>query len=980
MPFQGVDSAQVEAVLADLSQAEKIGQLLLWQPDFQDSVQRTVLFRMAKDGKIGGMFLEDLVLYDYLNATDSLGRCARLPLFYGTRQRVSLHNQFAGFAKFPLPATVAAVDSARLDRALEVQFLRQCKALGINFAIGPSLNRNGPATQSFDFQDFEGDEEAVLERSFRVENMLRKHRVLAVGAALDSLVFEPNDSLRALFYNHFIAHGRAGLGGLLVRQKVFRQDTLRAIRSNFVKQYLRSYLRFNGLMVVEQPPGDQSLEPLMQGAHQIVTHDAPGMFAAIDSLLKTGGITSKELDERVRLVLRAKAWVNGGKLPMHLTVMPVDSMRQPVKFVSISEKTPPRMMPLPKPRPANFEARAEELACYFEDPGWRFFIENIFTKSVVLVRDDKKFIPFQAIYDADLQVFEYGRKPFRVFDEYVHKYADASRVAMPGHASGELGALPDSSRFGPASTVVVLLDSIELQPGFHKPFLESLARLAQRFPVVVVNFGSPKNMAYLDPNVACLQVFERNYVTESQAAQALFGGVSAVGKLPLAITPDLPFGTQVRNPSIRLGFAASEATGIANERLVSINAIAETAIDHGVFPGCQVVIAKDGQVIYSQAFGTNTYGKKSAAVVTSDLYDIASVTKVAATTLAAMKLVETGQLDLNATVGDYLRLPAGSKLGGIKLKNLLLHQSGLQAQMPLSRFFSGKNVPAKGCNDYFCRKRKGSYSVKVSDGLYFKRNFQDTIWNRVYRLPLAAKPRFRYSDVNFFLLQKIIEARTGTRLSSYVFEQVYRPLGLRNISYLPLERFPRHRLVPTEQDNYWRKTLVHGTVHDPAVALMGGVGGSAGVFSNAEDLAVLLQLLLNGGHYGGVQFFDAATVGDFTYNKYTNHRGLGFDMPANRRYPTYSPHASAKSFGHTGFTGTCVWADPENKLVYVFLSNRVNPSARNGKIFTEAVRSRIHEVVYDAMGSYVQKLPVLEVEGVEEEIEEDANGESAGGG
>jgi CubicO group peptidase (beta-lactamase class C family) len=329
---------------------------------------------------------------------------------------------------------------------------------------------------------------------------------------------------------------------------------------------------------------------------------------------------------------------------------------------------------------------------------------------------------------------------------------------------------------------------------------------------------------------------------------------------------------------------------------------------------------------------------------------------------------------LNGKVADYLNVPSNSAVGYIKIKELLLHQSGLQAQMPLSKFFSAKNVPAKGCNDYFCRKRKGSYSVKVADGLYFKSSFRDTVSKRVFNLAVNPKPRFRYSDVNFYLLKRIVEAVSNTPFDQYAFEQVYRPLGLRNMTFNPLYSFPKSQIVPTEQDNYWRKTLVQGYVHDPSVALMGGVGGSAGLFSNAEDLAVIFHMLLEGGIYGGLQFFEQKTVDDFVDNKYANHRGLGFDKPTKRRYPTYSPHASPKSFGHTGFTGTCVWVDPDQRLVYVFLSNRVNPSSRNGKIFTEGIRSRIHEVVYSAFGSFQNSLPELEVEEETIEVEEGAGG------
>ncbi|MBI5915592.1 MAG: serine hydrolase [Bacteroidetes bacterium] len=965
-PFSGVDSSQVDIVLAGLSLEEKIGQLIVWEAPMNDSAGRADVFQKIQDGMAGGLLLEGLHLADFMYVADSLRRTSKLPLFFSTRQKVSLHNQFAGLQQFPLPATMGAIDSVELTRFLERHYLRQCKALGINLALNPVLKSDDLAAQSFDFQTFENEGTALAERSIRMASYLQSNRILAVGDGFFKLEFIENDSLRDLALSRFLTHTQVGLGGLMVNDGAFKADTLEKTMPRFIKKYLNNYLDFSGLMTVELAPGESPRQKLLEGADLLFTPDAGLVFQAIDKLLTTGQLTETEINERARRVLIAKAWVNGGKLPVTLSVVPQDTTtRKPVKFVSISEKRLPNLVHENQPRPANLDANVDETVCYFEDPRWSLFIGRLFENAVILARDDSQILPLKKIYDTDYQVFEYSQRTFQDFENYFSKYANFKTHRQLPSASGELSPVV-FSKTAKAPVAIVLLDSLDLQPGFHKRFIESLNELSGQAPVVLVNFGNPKNLRHFAPGVSCIQIFEKNNFTEAYTAQMLFGGVASEGRMPVGVDENLKFGTSVRRQPVRLGFATAEKTGIASERLVGINAIAGSAIGHGVFPGCQVAVAKDGQIIFSQSFGHQTYGKTSQPVETTDLYDIASVTKVAATTLAVMKLVEKGELDLQGKVADYLSVPAWSAIGNIKIRDLLLHNSGLQAQMPLARFFSGKNVPAKGCNDYFCRKRKGDYNVKVSDGLYFRGSFQDTILKRVFKLPVAARPRFRYSDVNYFLLKKIVETRTNTGLDDYVFENIYRPLGLRNITYGPLQKFSKSRIVPTEQDNYWRKTLVHGYVHDPAVALMGGVGGSAGVFSNAEDLAVLLQMLLDGGGYGGEQFFEKTTVDDFTTNKYTNHRGLGFDKPAKRRYPTYSAHASPKSFGHTGFTGTCVWVDPEQRLVYVFLSNRVNPSSRNGKIFTEAVRSRIHDVVYNAVGTFDGSLPELEGEEIEE--------------
>ncbi len=973
LPFSGTDTAQVDIVLAGMSLDEKIGQLILWDVPMQDSISKSELFKKTKAGQVGGILLDNIHLAEFMYATDSLRRNSRLPIFIATNQKVALNNQFRGLTPFPSPAAIAAIDSVELQTFLEEKFASDCKALGINLTFSTTLKTDNIASQSFDYQTFEENEEALDTRFNRVLNLVKSQRILAVADNFSKLEFIENDSLRQVALQRYSSKISNGLGGLLIDDKALASDTLNELLPSYPRTYLNRYLNYKGLMVMQIAAGEAPDKKLLAGGEIFVTEDADKVFQVARRLVDTGKISEVELNHRVRRVLIAKSWIHGGRLPVRLSIVPHDTVtHKPVKFVSISEKRAPEVVLKYQPKPKNLDARVDVTVCYFEDPRWDFFIGKLYENSVVLARDDNDLLPFKKIYDTDYQVFSISKRPFRDFKSLFVKYANYRVFDQTISASGELSPISiEKSNKIPAA--VVLLDNIELQPGFHKLFIESINEMANQSQVVLLNFGNPKNLRFFAKPISCIQVFEKNGFTESYTAQLLFGGVSSKGRLPVTVDESMAFGASIRQNPVRLAFGEAKDVGIADERLVGINAIAESAINNGVFPGCQVAVAKDGQVIFSKSFGNFTYSKTAKPVSNTDLYDVASMTKVAATTLVVMKLVQNKMLDLDGKVSDYITVPSRSSIGDIKIKQLLLHQSGLQAQMPLSRFFSGKNVPSRGCNDYFCRKRKGGYSVKVADNLYFRRIYQDTILKRVFNLPVMAKPKFRYSDVNYYLLMRIVEAVTEKPLDEYLFENIYLPIGLRTVTFNPLEKFPKSRIVPTEQDNYWRKTLVQGFVHDPCVALLGGVGGSAGIFSNAEDMAVLFQMLLNEGTYGGLRFYDKNTVEDFITNKYTNHRGLGFDKPTKRRYPTYSSHSSPQTYGHTGFTGTCVWVDPEERLVYVFLSNRVNPSSRNGKIFTENIRSRIHEVVYSAFGSYGSRLPELEVE-EEIELEDGAGG------
>lgn len=955
-PFGGVDTAQVEAVLKAMTTEEKIGQLIMLRSQVQDSLAAAQICEDVRSGKAGGVILENMWLEDYLNLKDSLTRVAKLPLFLGTTEKVSLLNQFKGLQHLPPPAAIASIDSAALQETLEHHYLMQCEALGINFSISPTFKLDDEDSPVFDEQLFESDTQQVMMRAYLTMEQLQSNRIVAVGSSFSEKLYVKNDTLRDSLLRHFLFSTREGLAGLLVEDPAFKGDTSATARPESMKKYLNNNLDFYGLMVVSLD-GPISLDKKWeQGADLFLTSNARAVFARLQALFSKGKLDEKSLDDRVRQILSAKAWVNGGSLPVELSILPTDSVQQPVHLVSLSPRHAPRLVRWPASRAANYEDRVEDIRCYFEDPNWLYFADFLFEKSVILANNHDELLPAKNLLASKFEVFEYGRQPFREFKRIFLKYADYSAQELHPVTAGDLRPVSPETN-SDSLVAIVLLDSINLSLKRNKPFVDSLNSLSHRQKTILLNFGNPKNLQFFDPTLTMIQVFERNKATEAYTAQVLFGGMPVDGKIPLNVSVFMPYGTSVKNQATRLGFSKPEKTGISEERLVGINAIAETAIDKSVFPGCQVVVAKDGQVIFSEAFGNHSYGKKQP-VNTTDLYDIASVTKVAATTLAIMRLYEQGKIGLKNEIGDYLSMPKQGKVGNIKIKELLLHTSGLQSQMPIAKFYSWRNVPSRGCNSIFCRRGKPGYNIQVAKGLFLRNDYPDTIFKRVANLQVGNK-RYRYSDVNFYLLQKITEKVAQEPMDAYLNEHIYFPLGLRYTTFKPIRHFTTKHLIPTENDLKWRHTLVDGFVHDPAAALLGGVSGNAGLFSNAEDLAALFQIFLNNGEYGGVRYFEPETVEQFTKEYAGSNRSLGFEKPATKRYPSFSKQASPKSFGHTGFTGTCIWVDPTSNLVYIFLSNRIHPSTRNAKIFSEAVRSRIHEVVYDAFGSFHFQLPEL---------------------
>lgn len=387
------------------------------------------------------------------------------------------------------------------------------------------------------------------------------------------------------------------------------------------------------------------------------------------------------------------------------------------------------------------------------------------------------------------------------------------------------------------------------------------------------------------------------------------------------------------------------------DALKSLDAFIKSCINNGAFPGCQILAAKDGNIIYKKNFG-HFDNSRTKPVTDSSLYDIASVSKVAATTLAVMKLYEEDKINLSAYLKAYLPFTIGTDKAYLTVKDILLHQAGLKAFIPFHKNTIDK-LTGSPSSTYYRTNAEKPFTTPVAQNFYIINSFKDTIWNQILTSSLDNKGRYVYSDLDFYFLEKIVEAVSGQKLDQYVYENFYEPLGLVNTMYNPWKKGLRKQCVPTENDQYFRFQTVQGYVHDPGTAMLGGVAGHAGIFSNVSDLAILLQMLNNGGIYKGKRYLKKETVQTFTgFKSNISRRAYGFDKPEKARGDggPASNLCSKTTFGHQGFTGTCAWADPENGITFIFLSNRVNPSAENKLINSMKVRFLAQEYIYQALG------------------------------
>ncbi len=571
--------------------------------------------------------------------------------------------------------------------------------------------------------------------------------------------------------------------------------------------------------------------------------------------------------------------------------------------------------------------------------------ENWLTKfksageSTVVLNNESAIIPLKNLEKQNIAVIDLGFSHFLVFDSLLNKYSKTE--AFNGNtycANQEFNKLLDDLKYH--NTVIITLSDVSV---FNTDVQELIAKLDRKKDLIIALFGDAKSLTKLD-NINAPIIWSPLHTNESAdfSAQLIFGGTETQAVLTQSYTEKYQAGAGSRIAKIRLKYTVPEEVGINIEDLKQIDAIAAEAINKKATPGCVVLVAKDGKVIFNRAYGTHTYDKDAQKERVDDIFDLASITKTSATTMEAMKLYENNKLNLDTAISTYLAQTKNTDKSNIKVREFLLHQAGLIPFIP----FYAKLKPQD-----FSRDSSETYNVKVADSFFMEKSYyKDIMWQQMLKSRITNRGKYVYSDLSMYFMKEVLETITQKPLENYVSENFYKPLGMYTTGFNPRYRFLKSQIVPTEQDSYFRKTLLWGYVHDQGAAMVGGVAGHAGLFSNASDLAILYQMLLDKGNYGGKSYFKPKTVELFTAKQSdVSRRGLGFDRwdPNSKNgYP--SKLASSQTFGHTGYTGTAVWVDPKVNLVYIFLSNRVNPGVNN-KLSTLDIRPRIQDVIYNAI-------------------------------
>ncbi len=941
-----------------MSLDQKIGQLFMVAAySGGDNYNAAEIKKLIKEQQIGGLIFMQGTAENQANLTNEFQQMSQTPLLIAMDAEWGLGMRLTGVKDYPKNLQVAAAQDPNLAQEMAKNIGEQCRRMGVHINFGPVVDiNNNPDNPVINFRSFGEDKQRVSELGLAYAKGLEEAGVMScmkhfpghgdTDADSHKELPEISKTYKVLWENELYPFRQAAaqnapsmmIAHLLVPSLTNSRKTPTTLSYECITGQLKKKMNYQGLIFTDAlnmkavadkyPAGKVDYLAFMAGNDVLLfSQDVPRAMALIKEAYQDGKITEERLRHSVVKILMAKYRYGAyGKAK-----------------VDIAGAT------------AELNQKAKSLR------------SKIAEESITLARDQHKLME-QAANPGTILYVTFGRMK-------VNRELFANRgirtIKFPSRATPNImqSYVRDWSKY---SKVILGVHGMYKYPkgyyGIQMQNIRAIRYLAKNMKnSCVLLHGNPYAIKYFCEAPCIMVDYEETEENVQASMDVVLNKAIPQGKLPVSVCAGIPAGSGISYASTR--YFRPKPTHPAQRYpdhvtvhrtqndidpkelfdFSTVSNIAAASIHQRVFPGCQVLISKDGQIVYDKSFGNFKY-ESSPAVTPTSIYDIASVTKIAATTLAVMKLYEEKRIDLDARLQDYLPWTRGTNKGFVSIRNLLLHQGGLKSWIPFYKDIQdeyGNNSP------YYLRKSRSiEHQILVAPGMFLQTTYPDTMWKKVIQTPLGS-PRYVYSDLDFMFLQKVVEKISNISLDKYVKLHFYDPMGLRHTGYNPVTKgwAPLTNIVPTERDNYFRNQLIQGFVHDPGAAMLGGVAGHAGVFSTARDLYKILQMLNNGGSLEGKKYFEPSTIQLFTkYNSNISRRGLGFDKPDKKRPggPTGN-RCSSSTYGHQGFTGTCVWADPVHDVVFIFLSNRVYPSADNKKISRMDIRTRMQDAAYKAM-------------------------------
>jgi beta-glucosidase-like glycosyl hydrolase/CubicO group peptidase (beta-lactamase class C family) len=854
---------------------------------------------------------------------------------------------------FPRALMLGAIQDNRLLYDMGREVARQGNRLGIHINFAPVVDvNNNSENPVINTRSFGEDRYNVAVKGYMYMKGMQDHGMIAcakhfpghgdtnVDSHYDLPVINHDrrrlDSIEMFPFRVLAQHG---IGSMMVAHlKVPSIDNTpnqpTSLSPNTVTNILRNEIGFDGLIFTDglgmqgvakhYKPGEVEVKSLQAGNDiLLLPQDVPAALKAINRSIAAGELDLADINRRVKKVLRSK-------YQLELTAF------QPLEVASATDDIN--------------QGQAYALK--------RKLIRNALT----MVRNKDDLVPIKHLDKTKIASLSIGATKRTKFQQTLDNYAKFTHHNIGKEISGSK-----------SKQLIVELKSFDIViVGLHdmsqfaskdfgissstKKFLEALNKETK---VILTVFGNPYALKYFDYVDYLLEAYNEDEDTEDLAAQAIFGAFGMSGRLPVTASSKSRFNDGVNTlQNFRLGYGVPEEVGMNSKILAKIDDIAKEAVNSRATPGCVVLVAKDGQVVFHKAYGHHTY-KKLQRTKTSDIFDLASITKIAASTISVMKLHDEGNLSVFEATDNYLPPLRGTNKMGILLQDMMAHRARLTAWIPFyKQTITHSRRNPRPMTKFYSSRAKTNFTIPVTDRLFMKEDFVSEIKNQIYTSDLRSKPGYKYSDLAFYMIGDMVHFKAGMPLDEFAEKTFYNKLGLSTAGFKPWLHYSLSKVVPTEEDRYFRRQRVHGYVHDMGAAMLGGVSGHAGLFANANDLAIIMQMILNGGRYGGEAFFSESTVKTFTKrHPECTRRGLGFDMKEldPERSQNVCEEASDNTFGHLGFTGTCTWVDPDQGLVYVFLSNRTYPSMNNYKLSKNDYRPRIQQVIYEALEAATPK-------------------------
>lgn len=931
----------VDSIYNQMTFEDKVGQLFMVAAySNKDSVHTNTIKKLVRDYKIGGVIFFQGGPRRQARLTNQYQSLAKVPLFVGIDAEWGMSMRLDSTFRYPFNMTLGAIKDLKLVEKVGVAMAKESKRMGVHFNFAPVLDINtNPKNPIIGFRSFGENKVSVAEHAIALMNGTQGQGIFATGkhfpghgdTATDShhtlpVVNASADHIEKIELYPYKRMFDEGLVSVMVAHLNVpslepREGYPTSISQPVVTNLLKNEMGFEGLIFTDalnmkgasnfKKPGDIDLEAFMAGNDILLfAENVPLAVDKIRAAFQEGSISENRLAESVKKILRYKfkAGLNRYK---------------PVEEINLYNELNPK----------------SNLSLQYE----------LYENAVTVVKNDGV-LPIRRL-NQKIAYVKLGEDHNSAFVNTLKKYTDVTEVADVN---------TDSLLVKLANFETVIIGYHKSDKTWWKSYefteaeLQLIAKISEQKKVILDCFTKPYSLSKISNFEAIEGVivsYQNTEVAQEVSAELIFGAIESKGKLSVSINDEYKVGHGLTTEKLnRLGFSTPENMGMSSEKLHQIEKLANKAIDGKMAPGMQILVARKGKVIYQKSFGYQTYDGK-IKVKNTDLYDVASLTKMVATLPNVMQLYDRKKVNLETTLGEMLPSFQGSNKAGITFKTLLSHYGQLQAWIPFYKATVGADK--KPLERYYRKTAVAGFSKRVCDSLYLRDDYHDSIMKQIIDSPLLDKKEYKYSDFTFIILKQYLEKKTGKSLDQLTYENFYQSLGMNNTLYNPLAKFDKSVIAPTEEDTYFRQTTIQGYVHDMEAAMEGGVAGHAGVFSNALDVAKMMQLFLQRGQYGGVSYFSPETFDVFNTCHFCadgNRRGLGFDKPQISGGGPTCGCVSKSSFGHTGFTGTIAWADPETELVYVFLSNRTYPDSNlPNKLSKENIREDIQKIIQDAI-------------------------------